>query len=198
IRSTRSDGDGLAHHHRRPQLFDAGCRARARLGHRNHWHADHIDAGLERAGLVHGATWRGSRDQLWWLDRIELRARADTGAIDLQELTNRSGLARSCPSTSRRTIGPIQCRDEGKDIMKRRNFIISGALSLGLVGATWSGAFGESASIISIPTPRGVQQPFILIKPDHAIASVILLAGGGGVLGLNRVSPPPVGAYAFV
>jgi len=82
--------------------------------------------------------------------------------------------------------------------MKRRNFIISGALSLGLVGATWSGAFGESASIVSIPTPRGVQQPFILIKPDHAIASVILLAGGGGVLGLNRVSPPPVGAYAFV
>jgi hypothetical protein len=64
--------------------------------------------------------------------------------------------------------------------------------------ATWNVAFGESASIVSIPTSRGVQQPFILIKPDHAIASVILFAGGNGVLGLSRVPPPAVGPYAFV
>lgn len=106
--------------------------------------------------------------------------------------------ARLCPSAFRRTIGPIQCRVEGKDIMRRRNFIIGGALTLGLVGATWNVAFGESASIVSIPTPRGVQQSFILIKPDHAIASVILFAGGNGVLALNRVPPPAVGPYAFV
>jgi pimeloyl-ACP methyl ester carboxylesterase len=64
--------------------------------------------------------------------------------------------------------------------------------------ATWNVAFGASASIVYIPTPRGVQQPFILIKPDHAIASVILFAGGNGVLRLNRVPPPAVDAYAFV
>ncbi|WP_291700789.1 hypothetical protein [Bradyrhizobium sp.] len=59
-------------------------------------------------------------------------------------------------------------------------------------------ALAESASIVSILTPRGVQQPFFLIKPDHAIASVILFAGGEGVLRLNRVPPPDVGADALV
>jgi pimeloyl-ACP methyl ester carboxylesterase len=64
--------------------------------------------------------------------------------------------------------------------------------------ATLNVALAEGASIVSIPTPRGVQQPFILTKPDHAIASVILFAGGNGVLGLNRVPPPAVGAHALV
>jgi ribosome-binding ATPase YchF (GTP1/OBG family) len=41
-------------------------------------------------------------------------------------------------------------------------------LSAATIEAAWAG----SASIVSILTPRGVQQPFILIKPDHAIASV--------------------------
>lgn len=69
-----------------------------------------------------------------------------------------------------------------------------GILSL----ATWNIAFGEDASIVSITTPRGVQQHFILIKPEHAIASVILFAGGGGNLRLSRTPPPQVGPYAFV
>jgi pimeloyl-ACP methyl ester carboxylesterase len=64
--------------------------------------------------------------------------------------------------------------------------------------ATLKVALAESASIVSIPTPRGVQQPFIFIKPDHAIASVILFPGGNGVLGLNRAPPPAVGARALV
>jgi len=75
-----------------------------------------------------------------------------------------------------------------------RLIVLLGILSL----TTWTAAFGESASIVTIPTPRGVQQPFILIKPDHAIASVILFAGGNGVLRLNRAPPPPVGAHDFV
>ncbi|GKQ56030.1 hypothetical protein [Bradyrhizobium sp. Ce-3] len=64
--------------------------------------------------------------------------------------------------------------------------------------ATCNAAFGETASVVSIATPRGVQQGFILIKPDHAIASVILFAGGSGSLRLNREPPPQVGPYAFV
>jgi pimeloyl-ACP methyl ester carboxylesterase len=75
-----------------------------------------------------------------------------------------------------------------------RLIVVLGILSL----ATWNVAFGESASIVSITTPRGVQQLFILIKPDHVIASVILFAGGNGSLQLNRVPPPQVGPYAFV
>jgi hypothetical protein len=75
-----------------------------------------------------------------------------------------------------------------------RLIVLLGMLPL----ATWNVALGESASIVSIATPRGVQQLFILIKPDHAIASVILFAGGNGRLQLNRVPPPLVGPYAFV
>jgi len=63
---------------------------------------------------------------------------------------------------------------------------------------TWTVAFTDRASIVSIPTPRGVQQPFILIKPDRAIASVILIAGGNGVLKLTGARPPAVGAHDFV
>lgn len=48
-------------------------------------------------------------------------------------------------------------------------------------------------SIVSITTPRGVEQSFILINPDHAVACVILFAGGSGLLRLNRLPPLPVG-----
>lgn len=72
--------------------------------------------------------------------------------------------------------------------------VLLGILSFG----NGNRAFGEEASIVSIATPRGSQQSFILIKPDHAIASVILFAGGSGNLQLNRVPPPQVGPYAFV
>ena len=41
------------------------------------------------------------------------------------------------------------------------------------------------ATLVSIPTPRGVKQAFILIKPDKPVASVILFAGGHGALGLQ-------------
>jgi hypothetical protein len=69
-----------------------------------------------------------------------------------------------------------------------------GMLSAGTIEAAWAG----SASIVSILPPRGAQQPFILIKTDHAIASVILFAGGNGILRLNRVPPPGVSEYDFV
>src|SRR5258708_8925822 len=49
-------------------------------------------------------------------------------------------------------------------------------------------ARADTATLVSIPTPRGATQAFILIKPDHPVASVILFAGGGGVLGLKTAS----------
>lgn len=68
------------------------------------------------------------------------------------------------------------------------------SLLLGVLSvATCEVALGQSASIVSIATPRGVQQPFILIKPAHPIASVILFAGGNGVLRLDRVTPLTIG-----
>ena len=59
-------------------------------------------------------------------------------------------------------------------------------------------ALGENASIVSISTPRGVHQAFILIKPDHPQASVILFSGGDGVLRLNRMPQLKVGPNDFV
>src|SRR5258708_37004939 len=49
-------------------------------------------------------------------------------------------------------------------------------------------ARADTARLVSIPTPRGATQAFILIKPDHPVASAILFAGGGGVLGLKTAS----------
>jgi outer membrane lipase/esterase len=93
----RSDGDGVAHHDRGAQLFHAGRRAGARLGHRNHRYADYIVAGLERTGLHHGTAGPGSRDQFWWPDRIELRAWPHAAATRLQELNGTCARAAPLP-----------------------------------------------------------------------------------------------------
>jgi hypothetical protein len=59
-------------------------------------------------------------------------------------------------------------------------------------------ASGETASIVTISTPRGAEEAFILIKPDHPVASVILFVGGNGLLRLRRTPPPAVDPSAFV
>src|SRR5258706_13548311 len=49
-------------------------------------------------------------------------------------------------------------------------------------------ARADTATLVTIPTTRSATQSFILIKPDHPIAAVILFAGGDGVLGLKTAS----------
>jgi hypothetical protein len=49
-------------------------------------------------------------------------------------------------------------------------------------------ARAQNATLVSIPTPRGAKQAFILIKPAKPVASVILFAGGHGALGLRSAS----------
>ena len=72
-------------------------------------------------------------------------------------------------------------------------------LALGMLSAASCGAArAGSPSIVSVSTPPGVQQAFILIKPDHPVASVILFEGGDGNLGLTSTPPPKVGAEDFV
>jgi pimeloyl-ACP methyl ester carboxylesterase len=56
----------------------------------------------------------------------------------------------------------------------------------------------QNASLVSIKTPRGVKQAFILIKPDKPVASVILFAGGHGALGLKSASSMQWGAGNFL
>lgn len=49
-------------------------------------------------------------------------------------------------------------------------------------------ARADNATLVTIPTTRSATQAFILIKPDHPVAAVILFAGGRGVLGLKSAS----------
>jgi hypothetical protein len=44
----------------------------------------------------------------------------------------------------------------------------------------------QSSDLVTIKTPRGANQSFILIKPEKPVASVILFAGGHGALGLKN------------
>jgi pimeloyl-ACP methyl ester carboxylesterase len=67
-----------------------------------------------------------------------------------------------------------------------RAFRLAFAYAVMLAGI--SGSARAGTILVSIPTPRGVTQAFILIKPDKPVASVILLAGGNGALGLQSAS----------
>jgi dienelactone hydrolase len=53
-------------------------------------------------------------------------------------------------------------------------------------------------TLVSLKTARGVTQPFILIKPEKPVASVILFAGGHGALGLKNASAMTWGAGNFL
>ena len=69
--------------------------------------------------------------------------------------------------------------------------MITKALSaLCLVVCLTAGAVAEphNATLVSIRTPRGAKQAFILIRPEKPVASVILFAGGHGALGLRSAS----------
>jgi pimeloyl-ACP methyl ester carboxylesterase len=65
-----------------------------------------------------------------------------------------------------------------------RLMALLGALVLGTTVA----ARAQEADFVSIDTPRGVKQSFILIEPEDPVAAVILLAGGDGALGLKGPS----------
>jgi pimeloyl-ACP methyl ester carboxylesterase len=64
--------------------------------------------------------------------------------------------------------------------------------------------FGEAveakeAKLVSLTTPRGAKQAFILIKPNgKPVASVMLFAGGHGALGLRSASAMRWGAGNFL
>ena len=67
-----------------------------------------------------------------------------------------------------------------------------------MLAAASAPAHAASSELVSIQTPRGVKQAFILIKPDKPVASVILFAGGHGALGLKSASSMSWGAGNFL
>lgn len=73
------------------------------------------------------------------------------------------------------------------------------ALAIGmLLAAGIAPAFAHTATLVSIRTPRGAKQAFILIRPEKPVASVILFAGGHGALGLQSASSMKWGAGNFL
>jgi pimeloyl-ACP methyl ester carboxylesterase len=54
------------------------------------------------------------------------------------------------------------------------------------------------SDLVTITTPRGARQAFILIKPDKPTAAVILFAGGHGGLGLKSATEMKWGAQNFL
>jgi hypothetical protein len=78
-------------------------------------------------------------------------------------------------------------------------FIFRSAFVLAILSAAICGsARADTATLVSIPTPRGATQAFILIKPDHPVASVVLFAGDLGALGLKSASSMTRGAGNFL
>ncbi len=56
----------------------------------------------------------------------------------------------------------------------------------------------QEASLVSVQTPRGVKQAFILVKPAKPVASVILFAGGHGNLRLKSATDMGWGRQNFL
>ena len=54
------------------------------------------------------------------------------------------------------------------------------------------------SKLVTIKTPRGVKQSFILIRPEKPVASVILFAGSHGVLGLKSTRKMKWGTNNFL
>jgi len=75
-----------------------------------------------------------------------------------------------------------------------RRALLLAMLSAGIAAAAPAGG----AELVTIPTARGITEGFILIKPDHPVASVILFAGGHGALGLKSESSMKWGAGNFL
>lgn len=75
--------------------------------------------------------------------------------------------------------------------MRRLAFVL---LMLWLAPAAWA----QAPALVSIKTPRGASQAFILIKPDKPVAAVILFAGGHGALGLKSATAMAWGAQNFL
>ena len=77
--------------------------------------------------------------------------------------------------------------------------VLSALALAGLLDVAAGPAHANSSSLVSIQTPRGAKQAFILIRPKtDPAASVILFAGGHGALGLKSASAMKWGAGNFL
>ena len=78
--------------------------------------------------------------------------------------------------------------------MTLRRAMLAACAMLPFVGQ----ASAQEASLVSVQTPRGAKQAFILIKPTKPTAAVVLFAGGHGRLGLKSASTMAWGSQNFL
>jgi pimeloyl-ACP methyl ester carboxylesterase len=71
--------------------------------------------------------------------------------------------------------------------MKARSFRHAFVIAMLLANIS-APAQARAPTLVSIQTPRGATQAFILIKPANPVASVILFAGGDGAMGVKSSS----------
>jgi hypothetical protein len=76
--------------------------------------------------------------------------------------------------------------------------LIAVILVAAMLSAACAPAQAASSELVSIQTPRGAKQAFILMTPDKPVAAVILFAGGHGALGLKSASSMGWGAGNFL
>ena len=74
---------------------------------------------------------------------------------------------------------------------------VSVTMGFSLCAAT-TPLLAQSANLVTIKTPRGANQGFILIKPDKPVAAVILFAGGNGGLRLKSATDMEWGKGNFL
>ena len=82
-------------------------------------------------------------------------------------------------------------------LIMARSFLLVFVLAMLLADISGAAQVG-TPTLVSIQTPRGATQAFILIKVDHPVASVILFAGGHGALGLKSASSMKWGEEGFL
>jgi pimeloyl-ACP methyl ester carboxylesterase len=82
-------------------------------------------------------------------------------------------------------------------LLMARSFLLVFVLAMLLADISGAAQVG-TPTLVSIQTPRGATQTFILIKVDDPVASVMLFAGGHGALGLKNASSMKWGAEGFL
>jgi dienelactone hydrolase len=76
--------------------------------------------------------------------------------------------------------------------------LVGAALVAALLAGGAAQTHAAGLDLVSIQTPRGVRQSFILLEPERPVAAVILFAGGHGALGLKSASSMTWGAGNFL
>ena len=105
-----------------------------------------------------------------------------------------------CSIHSGSTTRVLAWQESGGGRVKMRRMVrpIRSALALAIILAVMATAQAANSSLVTIKTPRGAKQAFILIAPDKPVASVILFAGGSGGLGLKSAASMKWGAGNFL